>query len=251
MNKVKRMLALSSMGLAAGAMLGAAPAQAEPAAPSNVTSSSASAGPRWDNDYVVGYYRWERACYRAGFTGQRYGAWWRFHCEPVWLRGWRGWVLEVKGSHWRWDEWRGGWPKGWDDRPDRFGKPFSIRNGGGPGGNDFRGGDNVRGGDDFRGGDNFRGGNQGGPGGDDFRGGMGGQGGDDFRGGGQGGPGGDDFRGGMGGQGGPGGDDFRGGKGGDDFRGGKGGDDDRGGKGGKGGDDDRGGKGGKGGKGGE
>ncbi|MEU4561974.1 hypothetical protein AB0F72_26620 [Actinoplanes sp. NPDC023936] len=199
MNKVKRMVALSSMGLAAGAMLGAAPAQATPAAPGSTGSTVVSADPRFGS-YEVGYFRREWRCYRAGFTGQQWGAWRRFDC--YWSSRAGAWVLVVKRNYWRWDEWRGGWPKGWDDKPDRYGRPFQVR--------DDRGGDdnwrNGMGGDDMRG-----------PGGNDLR----GPGGNDLRG-----PGGNDLRG-------PGGnDDWRNGQGDDDMRGPGGGGKGGGGKGG-------------------
>ncbi|GAA4603046.1 hypothetical protein GCM10023107_62680 [Actinoplanes octamycinicus] len=80
---------------------------------------------------MVGYYRTEWACERAGWTGRRHGAWDAYDCDPV-RYGWRGWVfrLVVEEDDWQWDDWRGPWPGDWPYRPDYAGRPFHIRGGG-------------------------------------------------------------------------------------------------------------------------
>ena len=124
------MLALAGMSLAAGAMIGVGPAQAAPAAaqPTGSGTSGQAQSPSLDRDYIVGSFRFQQACRRAGWTGIRRGAWEDYRCFPL-RQGWRGlvWVLEVEEDDWSWNEWRGDWPGGWPDRPDYVGRPFHIR----------------------------------------------------------------------------------------------------------------------------
>ncbi|WIM99194.1 hypothetical protein ACTOB_002838 [Actinoplanes oblitus] len=128
MNKAQRFLALAGMGFAAGAMISMGPAQA---APSTTQASSgggsATRASDWGDDHVVGYYRTEWSCERAGWTGKRYGAWYDYDCDPI-RYGWRGWVfrLVVDEDDWGWDDWRGSWPGDWPYRPDYLGRPFHI-----------------------------------------------------------------------------------------------------------------------------
>jgi hypothetical protein len=125
MNKAMRLLALAGAGAAAGAMLATSPVQAAPSA----GQSSGSAGVQTfkaDYEYVVGHYKREWQCERAGFHGKRVGAWDDYDCDPV--RAWRGWVweLEVEEDAWEWDSWKGGWPGGWPYKPDYIGGPFHV-----------------------------------------------------------------------------------------------------------------------------
>lgn len=138
MNKAQRVLALG-IGLAAGAMIGMGPAQAAPSVGQSATSGgTASRASDFGDDNVVGYYRTEWACERAGFTGRRFGAWGDYDCDPI-NYGFRGWVFQlvVDDGDWYWNDWRGRWPGGWPYRPDYAGRPFHIRGGHGhfpPGG---------------------------------------------------------------------------------------------------------------------
>ncbi|BCJ46784.1 hypothetical protein GCM10010168_36940 [Actinoplanes ianthinogenes] len=134
MNKAQRVLALAGMGFAAGAMIGMGPAQAAPSAtPTSSGGGSATRASDWGDEHVVGYYRTEWSCERAGWTGKRYGAWYDYDCDPV-RYGWRGWVfrLVVDEDDWEWDDWRGSWPGDWPYRPDYAGRPFHIRGDHGP-----------------------------------------------------------------------------------------------------------------------
>ncbi|MFI1990354.1 hypothetical protein [Actinoplanes sp. NPDC020271] len=126
MKKAQRFLALTGMSLAAGAMIGMGPAQAAPAAGQSSTGGS-TAG-RAFGEHVVGYYRTEWACERAGFTGKRFHAWWDYDCDPI-NYGWRGWVFQlvVDDDDWQWNDWRGTWPGGWPYRPDFAGQTFHVR----------------------------------------------------------------------------------------------------------------------------
>ncbi|SDS29328.1 hypothetical protein [Actinoplanes derwentensis] len=134
MKNAKRMLALAGMTLAAGAMLGITPAQAAPATTQAPSTATAKSGPYydWDDQYVVGYYNNERDCRKAGWWGERRGAWSDYDCFPAWgYNNWgRVWVLQVEENDWRWDRWDGGWPRGWDYRPTHYGRPFNVGGGG-------------------------------------------------------------------------------------------------------------------------
>ncbi|BCY07988.1 hypothetical protein [Actinoplanes sp. L3-i22] len=135
MNRAQRFLALTGMSLAAGAMIGAGPVQAAPSTGQSSTSgSTAGRASGFGDENVVGYYRTEWACERAGFTGRRFHAWDDYDCDPIHY-GWRGWVFQlvVDDDDWVWDDWRGSWPGGWPYRPDFAGRPFHIRGGDGPG----------------------------------------------------------------------------------------------------------------------
>ncbi|GIF15508.1 hypothetical protein [Actinoplanes teichomyceticus] len=126
MNKAQRFLALAGMGVAAGAMIGVSPVQAAPAGASSASGGGAATRVSdWGGDAVVGYYRTEWACERAGWTGRRYGAWDAYDCNPV-RYGWRGWVFQlvVQEDDWEWNDWDGPWPGGWPYRPDYAGRPY-------------------------------------------------------------------------------------------------------------------------------
>ena len=129
MNKAMRLLALTGMSLAAGAMIASGPAQAAPAATQSTGSSTGYHVKSYadDYDYVVGYYRWQRQCRNAGWTGIKFGAWDKFKCSPVRV-SWRGWAweLEVREEYWNWDDWDGGWPGNWPFKPDYVGTPFNV-----------------------------------------------------------------------------------------------------------------------------
>ncbi|MEU4420496.1 hypothetical protein AB0F81_07695 [Actinoplanes sp. NPDC024001] len=129
MNKAMRLLALAGASLAAGAMIGSGPVQAAPAAAPSTGSSTGNHVQSWadDYDYVVGYYRWQRACRNAGWTGVKFGAWDKFKCSPVRI-GWHRWAweLEVRQQYWNWDDWDGFWPGHWPNKPDFMGGPFDI-----------------------------------------------------------------------------------------------------------------------------
>ncbi|WP_430781954.1 hypothetical protein [Actinoplanes sp. G11-F43] len=133
MKNAKRMLALASMTLAAGAMLGITPAQATPADAATTTgSATAKSGPYWDwdDEYVVGYYYNQWECNKAGWWGERNRAWSDYYCFPAWVPGWGNvWVLQVEENDWYWNKWNGGWPGGWPYKPNHFGKPFHVGGG--------------------------------------------------------------------------------------------------------------------------
>lgn len=131
MKNAKRMLALAGITLAAGAMLGITPAQAAPASPQSSSTATAKSGPYndwWGNQYVVGYYNSEWQCRKAGYWAERRNAWSDFSCYPAWgINNWgRVWVLQIEENDWRWDRWDGGWPRGWDYRPNYLSGPFDI-----------------------------------------------------------------------------------------------------------------------------
>ena len=129
MKNAKRTLALASMTLAAGAMLGITPAQASPATAQTPSTDTAKSGPYWDwdDEYVVGYYfsKWE--CYKAGWWGEKVGAWGDYYCYPAWVPGWgHVWVLQVEEDHWYWNSWNGYWPQNWPYKPNYVAKPFHV-----------------------------------------------------------------------------------------------------------------------------
>lgn len=131
MKNAKRMLALAGITLAAGAMLGITPAQAAPATPQSSSAATAKSGPYndwWGDQYVVGYYNSEWQCRKAGWWGERRNAWSDYSCYPAWgINNWgRVWVLQVEENDWRWDRWDGGWPRGWEYRPNYLSGPFDI-----------------------------------------------------------------------------------------------------------------------------
>ncbi|MFC3990598.1 hypothetical protein [Actinoplanes siamensis] len=127
MKKAERFLALTGMSLAAGAMIGVSPAQAAPSGGDDAVRTA-----DFGNGYLIGYYRTQWSCEKAGWTGTRYGAWTYYDCAPI-EDGRRGWMFEltVDRNAWQWDEWRGQWPAQWPYRPDHAGRPFPA--GGGPG----------------------------------------------------------------------------------------------------------------------
>ncbi|WP_328470328.1 hypothetical protein OHA21_04255 [Actinoplanes sp. NBC_00393] len=124
-----RLLALAGMSLAAGAMIATGPAQAAPAAGQSTGTTAGYHVQSYadDYDYVVGYYRWQRQCRNAGWTGVKFGAWDKFKCSPVRI-SWRSWAweLEVREEYWNWDDWNGVWPGHWPNKPDYLGGPFDI-----------------------------------------------------------------------------------------------------------------------------
>ncbi|GAA2880172.1 hypothetical protein Acy02nite_27020 [Actinoplanes cyaneus] len=130
MNKAQRFLALTGMSIAAGAMIGMGPVQAAPSAGQSSTGGSTAGRVSAFGEHVVGYYRTEWSCERAGYTGKRFRAWYDFDCDPI-RYGWRGWVFQlvVDDNDWGWDDWRGSWPGGWPYRPDFVGQPFHVRGG--------------------------------------------------------------------------------------------------------------------------
>ncbi|MBG0562353.1 hypothetical protein [Actinoplanes aureus] len=128
MNKAIRSLAIAGMSLAAGAMIGVGPVHAAPATDQAAGSNAGYHAQSWaDYDYVVGYFRWQRSCRNAGWTGIKYGAWDKYKCSPVRV-SWRGWAwkLQVRQEYWNWDDWDGGWPGDWPYKPDYVGSPFNI-----------------------------------------------------------------------------------------------------------------------------
>ncbi|MEV0900605.1 hypothetical protein [Actinoplanes sp. NPDC049802] len=129
MKNAKRMLALAGMTLAAGAMLGIAPAQAAPAADQSSSTTTVSNGPRWDwdDEYVVGVYNNPWECRSAGRWGERVGSWEDYDCYEAWdLRWGRVWVLQVEEDDWEWDDWDG-WRGDWPHRPHyMYGSRYHI-----------------------------------------------------------------------------------------------------------------------------
>ncbi|MEU7907589.1 hypothetical protein [Actinoplanes sp. NPDC049118] len=146
MNKATR-IAVVGLSLLAGATLGMAPAQASPSTGQATASSSVvqQQGDRyWNERGVVGYYRFLGDCRRAGFYGDRIGAWWDFECVFVRWGIRRGaWALVVGDRYWDngWDDrWRPGyWPGNWPYRP--VWRPGVYGGGGGyDGGGGYNGG---------------------------------------------------------------------------------------------------------------
>ncbi|MBW6435266.1 hypothetical protein KZ829_16125 [Actinoplanes hulinensis] len=137
MKNAKRMLALAGMTLAAGAMLGIAPAQAAPGADQSPSSKTVTSGwgvdwnVGWDDDYVVGVYNNPWACRNAGAWVSRAGAWGNFDCVPAWDVRWgRIWVLQVQRDYWSWNRWNG-WQGNWPYRPNYlYGNTYNIGVGG-------------------------------------------------------------------------------------------------------------------------
>ena len=124
MNKATR-ITVVGLGLLAGATLGMGPAQAsnstgQAAASSSVVSQQSDR--YFDDDNVVGYYRFLPNCRQAGFYGQRVGAWRNYRCVFVRWGIRRGaWALVVADNYWDdgWDDrWRPGyWPGSWPYDP--------------------------------------------------------------------------------------------------------------------------------------
>ncbi|MBO3738866.1 hypothetical protein [Actinoplanes flavus] len=134
MKNAKRMLALAGMTLAAGAMLGIAPAQAAPGADQSPRTATVASGWGWDvgwnNDYVVGVYNNLWACRNAGRWVAGVGAWTDFDCVPAWDVRWgRIWVLQIDRGYWGWNRWNG-WQGNWPYRPNYlYGNTYSIGGG--------------------------------------------------------------------------------------------------------------------------
>ncbi|GAA0457760.1 hypothetical protein Aca07nite_70380 [Actinoplanes capillaceus] len=133
MKNAKRMLALAGMTLAAGAMLGIAPAQAAPATDQSPRPAAVVDGwgpgwnVGWNDDYVVGVYLNPWQCRNAGLWVDRVGAWSDFDCVPAWDARWgRIWVLQIERDYWSWNRWNG-WQGNWPYRPNYlYGNAYNI-----------------------------------------------------------------------------------------------------------------------------
>ncbi|GIE86898.1 hypothetical protein Are01nite_33780 [Actinoplanes regularis] len=106
------MFALVGVGVAAGAMIGMGPAQADPS-----VGRPASGQASHSRDFVIGYYDTKRSCEEAGSAGQWYSAWEDYDCDPVRV-GWRGRLFQLIVDEGDWLGAGGPWPSGWPYRTD-------------------------------------------------------------------------------------------------------------------------------------
>lgn len=104
MNKAIRILAISGLGLLAGAGLGA-PALAADNTPNASAKSPTSVVSQYypGATEIVGFYRTLRGCERAGWMGERRGFWGDHACRIVRVGARSGaWALQVDRDDWRW-----------------------------------------------------------------------------------------------------------------------------------------------------
>jgi len=98
MNGITRLLAITGIGLAAGASIGAGTAQAATGAGHDGTHRvAARAGAHWNDDNdIAGYFDSPILCERVGRIGELRDRWDGYNCYPIRFGFHRGaWALEV------------------------------------------------------------------------------------------------------------------------------------------------------------
>ena len=117
MNRIVRMLAITGLGVTAGATIGAGAAQA--ATTTNQDSTHrvvAQSRTHFDDTEIVGYFNSPLRCERAGRIGELRDQWEDYDCNRVRYGFRRGaWALQVtydNGNGW----WHGGFGRGCPSR---------------------------------------------------------------------------------------------------------------------------------------